>query len=76
LKSLFSRAVGTVAWNTVRGARFRFLGRECRKRQRPGSLRDGEPAGGGRHPAGSVRPNTFPIRSMARDHLFDTVGAR
>ena len=62
LKSLFSRAVGTVAWNTVRGERFRFLGREYRKRERPGSLRDGRTAGGGRHPAGRVRPNTFPIR--------------
>ena len=37
--------------------RFRFLGREHRNRQRPGSLRDG-----GRHPASSVRPNTFSIR--------------
>ncbi len=33
LKSLFSRAVGTVAWNSVRGERFRFLGREHRKHQ-------------------------------------------
>jgi hypothetical protein len=42
--------------------RFRFLGREHRKRQRPGSLRSEGPAGGGRHPASSVRGITTPVR--------------
>jgi len=42
--------------------RFRFLGREHRKRPRPELLRDEGPSGGGRHPASSVRAITSPVR--------------